>query len=110
MIDKLDNTAICHSRDTDSISKNYFHREIGNYKTNITFPGGLLNAGSYKLRVEVAQFNGDSYDHLNPFSFELLDLGTFASGSQYGRQRPGILAPLLKWDTVEIDKPNYILD
>ncbi|MBT5758779.1 MAG: ABC transporter ATP-binding protein [Candidatus Marinimicrobia bacterium] len=110
MIDKLDNTAICHSRDTDSISENNFTRKIGKYKTKITFPGGLLNAGHYKLRVAAAEFNGESYDHLTPFSFELLDLGTFASGSQYGRQRPGILAPLLKWDTVEIDKPNYILD
>ena len=100
MIDKLDDTAICHSRDTDTISENGINRQIGNYKTQITFPGGLLNAGPYKLRVEVAKFNGESFDHLNPFTFELLDMGTFASGSQGGRQRPGILAPLLNWETI----------
>jgi hypothetical protein len=100
MIDKLDDSAICHSRDTDSISENEIHRAIGNYNTQITFPGGLLNAGHYKLRVAAAGFNGESYDHLSPFTFQLLDIGTFASGSQYGRQRPGILAPLLKWETI----------
>ena len=101
LIDKLDGTAICHTRDTDSISENDIPRLIGKYYTKITFPGGLLNAGHYKLRVLAAEFNGESYDHLNPCTFELLDLGTFASGSQYGRQRPGVLAPLLNWKTIE---------
>jgi lipopolysaccharide transport system ATP-binding protein len=101
MIDKLDNSAICHSRDTDSVTEDFIEYKVGSYKSNVTFPGGFLNAGHYKLRVSVTQFNGYSYDQLKPFTFQLVDLGTFASGSQYGRQRPGILAPLLKWVSIK---------
>jgi len=110
MIDKIDRSAICHTRDTDLKPNELVTRKKGRYSSIIEFPGGLLNAGHYKIRVEIAQINGVSFDHLSPLSFHLIDLGSFASGSQYGRQRPGILAPLLKWDTVEIDKPNYISD
>ncbi len=104
MLDKLDNTAVCHSRDTDIIPENAYFRDIGAYCTEMIVPGGLLNAGHYKLRVEIAEYNGQSFDHLSPFTFQLVDLGTFASGSQYGRQRPGVLAPSLNWKTTREEK------
>ena len=103
MLDKLDNTAVCHSRDTDIIPENAYFRDIGAYCTEMIVPGGLLNAGHYKLRVEIAEYNGQSLITLSPFTFQLVDLGTFASG-QYGRQRPGVLAPSLNWKTTRNEK------
>lgn len=101
MLDKLDGTPICHTGDVDTSPDNTINRTPGLYRTSVEFPGNILNAGTYQIRIGIGNYTGERYDYCNAFIFHLHDYGTFASVG-YGRQRPGILAIPLSWKTVRI--------
>jgi len=102
MLDKADGTPVCHSGDSDSVQGGVIERNPGNYRATVEFPGGLLNAGNYQIRVCIARQGGSQvYDYREPFFFHLYDGGTFAALGAEGRQRPGVLAIPLVWRTVK---------
>jgi lipopolysaccharide transport system ATP-binding protein len=102
MLDQADGTPVCHSADVDAAHEGIVDRKVGRYRTLIEYPGGLLNAGFYKLRVSSGRYGGPIYDHREAFVFTLADLGTFAAMGAQGRQRPGVLSLPLEWRTEEL--------
>lgn len=97
MLDKLDGTAICHSADIDVAPSGIIEREPGLYQAVVEFPGGLLNAGAYQIRIGIGKRGGEKYDYCDAFVFHLNDHGSFATLGFGGRQRLGLLALPLEW-------------
>ena len=101
MLEKADGTPIIHATDLDDnpnqSSLNDSIRETGKYKVTVEFPGHLLNAGIYQIRAGLAQRAGEIFDYVEPFTFHLVDHGSFAAIGVNGNQRPGILSFPLKW-------------
>ena len=98
MLDKFDKTPICHTADIDSARNFKIDRDVGSYKSSVEFPGGILNAGNYSLRISISKKNSTLFDYREAFNFNLLDLGTFASvNGKNGGQRLGVIAPSLLW-------------
>ena len=99
MLDKADRTPICHTADIDNAQGYKIDRDVGSYKSTVEFPGGLLNAGNYLIRVAISKKGLKAMDYKEPFNFSLLDFGTFASvNGKNGGQRVGIIAPNLFWE------------
>lgn len=103
MLDRIDGTPVCYSTDLDTAREEFFERKPGSYRAIVSFPGGILNAGVYQIRLGLARYGGDVYDYNEPFVFQLEDRGTFASVGAMGQQRQGILALPLQWQTSEIE-------
>jgi hypothetical protein len=72
------------------------------YRAVVEFPGGLLNAGVYQVRLGLAKYGGEVFDYCEAFVFQLEDHGTFAATGAGGSQRGGVLAIPLQWNTLEI--------
>lgn len=102
MLDRIDGTPIWYATDVDSVTGGVIDRRPGSYITTVQFPGGLLNAGVYQLRLGLAQYGGEVFDYCEPFVFQLDDHGTFAATGAGGRQRGGVLAMPLEWETKEV--------
>jgi lipopolysaccharide transport system ATP-binding protein len=102
MLDKVDGTPVCHSADSDAPQHDLHRRSPGTYVSSALFPGGLLNSGTYQIRVGIGKYGGVVYDHQEAFVFNLHDFGSFAAAGQGGRQRPGILAIPLEWESNKI--------
>ena len=103
MLDRIDGTPVCYATDIDSAHEGIRDRKPGTYRAVVTFPGAILNAGVYQIRLGLARFGGDVYDYREPFVFHLEDRGTFAALGAQGQQRPGILTLPLEWQTTEIE-------
>jgi lipopolysaccharide transport system ATP-binding protein len=99
MLDRIDGTPICYNSDIDTVAEGIIKRTPGTYRAVVEFPGGILNAGVYQLRLGLAKYGGEVYDYCEPFVFQLEDHGTFAAAGAGGQQRQGILALPLKWNT-----------
>jgi len=102
MLDRLDGTPVCHAGDIDQAPDGILDREPGFYRTIVEFPGGLLNASSYQIRIGIAKYGGDIYDYCEGITFRLLDHGSFASMGAGGQQRLGVLAIPLTWKTEKL--------
>lgn len=102
MLDKPDGTPICRSADIDLAPGGMIDRIPGHYRATVEFPGNLLNAGLYQIRVGIGKYGGELYDHSDGFILRLLDSGSFASLGADGHQRPGVLAIPLTWKTEKI--------
>lgn len=102
MLDRIDGTPICYSADIDTAPDRIIERHPGMHRSTVTFPGGLLNAGVYQIRLGLAKYSGEVYDYCEPFVFQLDDHGTFAASGAGGHQRQGILAIPLQWNTTEL--------
>lgn len=102
MLDRIDGTPVCYAADIDSAPEGSIDRRPGSYCAKVEFPGGLLNAGVYQIRLGLARYGGEVFDYCEPFIFQLEDHGTFAAAGAGGKQRQGILALPLKWDTTEV--------
>ena len=99
MLDKVDRTPVCHTTDVDNTSGFKIDRKIGSYESIVEFPGGLLNAGAYSIRIGISKKGQEIFDYKEPFHFNLLDFGTFAGiYGKNGGQRLGIIAPNLFWE------------
>jgi lipopolysaccharide transport system ATP-binding protein len=103
MLDRIDGTPVCHTTDVDAAPEGVIDRKPGSYRATVTFPGGILNAGVYQIRLGLARYGGDVYDYCEPFVFHLEDRGTFATMGAQGQQRQGILALPLNWQTSAIE-------
>lgn len=103
MLDRADGTPVIHSADIDAAPEGVIDREPGRYRTTVRYPGGLLNAGLYKLRVATGRYPSTRYDYAEPFVFELLDRGSFAAVGAQGKQRLGVLSLPLDWDHESLD-------
>ena len=104
MLDGLDGTLICRSNDVDWEPGHHIARKPGIYRSVITLPGGVLNAGAFQIRMLINKEGGLVYDRQGPFYFDLSDAGTFAAlGDARGRARPGVIAPeIIRWETEQI--------
>ena len=102
MLDRIDGTPIWYANDIDSTPGGVIERRPGAYSTTVQFPGGLLNAGVYQIRLGLAQYGGEVFDYCEPFVFQLDDHGTFAATGAGGQQRRGVLAMPLEWKTTEL--------
>lgn len=97
MLDRADGTPVLHSADIDAAPEGVIDRSPGRYRTTVRYPGGLLNAGLYKLRIATGRYPSTRYDYCEPFVFELLDRGSFAAVGAQGKQRLGVLSLPLDW-------------
>ncbi len=103
MLDRADNTAILHAADIDAAKNREIDRKPGIYRSIVKFPGGILNAAAYQIRLCIQKYGGTVYDYFEGLDITLIDTGTFASLGIQGKQRPGAIAFLLDWDTKKID-------
>lgn len=97
MLDRADGTPVWHSVDTDSAPDGIIERTEGTFRAIAEFPAGILNAGTYYLRLGLARYGGQVYDYREPLSFQLLDNGTFASLGASGKQRTGVIGLPVQW-------------
>jgi lipopolysaccharide transport system ATP-binding protein len=104
ILETLQGINVCLSADTDLAQGEVIQRSPGRYFATIEFPGQLLNAGTYRIRVWIRRHcSHDVYDKpAEGLAFHIHDYGSFASLGMGGRQRPGLLAIPLKWTTEEI--------
>ena len=101
VLETLRGVIICHSTDADVAQGGVIGRRPGRYLTTAEFPGQLLNAGAYRVRVWIRRKNStDVYDQPSEgLAFRLHDYGSFAALGDAGRQRQGLLSIPLKWTT-----------
>ncbi|HET6974465.1 MAG TPA: ABC transporter ATP-binding protein [Pyrinomonadaceae bacterium] len=98
MIFTIDGTCAFTSADIDAHSELLAGREPGTYQTQVTIPAKWLNVGRYMVKVSLANaMSGVAYDWVTDLGFQIIDTGT--PGSLNGIKRPGILQPVLDWET-----------
>jgi hypothetical protein len=72
--------------------------EVGKYISSCEITGGLLNEGTYSLRLQVVENNSDIvYARDNIASFEVIDIEPRTEGWM-GRE-PGVVQPAFPWRT-----------
>jgi hypothetical protein len=98
MVYTLDGTCAFTSADIDVHAELLALRDTGTYRSKVTIPAKWLNVGRYTVTVALANaMSGVVYDNIEALVFQIVDTGT--PGSANGIKRPGILQPLLDWDT-----------
>jgi lipopolysaccharide transport system ATP-binding protein len=98
MVYTLDGTCAFTSADIDRHSELLGARNPGTYQTQVTIPPKWLNVGRYTVKVALANaMTGVTYDYIEDLGFQIVDTGT--PGSLNGIKRPGILQPVLDWET-----------
>jgi len=79
----------------------------GLFRGTCYVPGNLLNSGRHRfVLLIVRDSNSVIFRHESVISFEILDLEA-REVSSYGRE-PGVVQPLLKWTTKQIDVSQEI--
>jgi lipopolysaccharide transport system ATP-binding protein len=102
MLETAEGSPIWNSADTDGLPDALLHREAGKYETTLTFPGGVLSAGTYSTRLMAIKPGGPPYDERELFVFQLHDPGTGNTFVIHGRQRAGCLALCIPWDSKQL--------
>jgi lipopolysaccharide transport system ATP-binding protein len=98
MVYTLDGTCAFTSADIDANAELLGVREPGKYTARVTVPAKWLNVGRYTVTVALANaMSGVVYDNVEALVFQIVDTGT--PGSLNGIKRPGVLQPLLDWET-----------
>jgi lipopolysaccharide transport system ATP-binding protein len=102
MLDKTDGTRVIASSDQSEMKIESIDRSPGYYRTNVEYPGCVINSGSYQFRIGITRLGGKVYDYQEPIKFSLEDIGSF---SLINIQRPhtGVLAIPLTWQTIKLD-------
>ena len=102
-IKTLDETVrIANSRETENEDFELIEKKIGEYKTSLEFPGGILNSGYFCARMVIMSM-GIVYDVKPSPAFELIDygsIGNFQTTSRPGKR--GLLTLNLKWESIKI--------
>lgn len=95
----LDGTCVFCSADFDGTPELLERpRARGPHSASVVIPGRWLNPGRYVVRAYAANLSaGEIYSELESLAFTIIDTGTPAS--HQGRQRVGVLQPLLQWTT-----------
>lgn len=106
MLAKADGTRVCESTDRDARAGQFLPHEPGRYVATVQFPGGILNTGTYVIRVGVSARNDRTLDHQYGFQITLHDRGTFVS--TLGKQRLGLLLMNLPWDIAAVETAEAI--
>jgi lipopolysaccharide transport system ATP-binding protein len=85
------------------IAANDAYTAAGLFRGSCYVPGDLLNTGRHRFVLVVVK-DRDSviYTHESAISFEILDQNAAEAGF-YGRE-PGVVQPVLKWTTEQIDR------
>jgi len=101
MVYTVDGTCAFTSADIDSHAELLGVRNPGTYRSQVTIPAKWLNVGRYTVTVALANaMTGVVYDNVEALVFQIVDTGT--PGSLNGIKRPGILQPLLDWETIRV--------
>ena len=101
MVYTLDGTCAFTSADIDAHPELLATRVPGTYQSRVPIPAKWLNVGRYMVNVALANaMSGVVYDNIDALVFQVIDTGT--PGSVNGIRRPGILQPLLDWETLRI--------
>lgn len=103
MLDRADGTPVLHSLDVDNHPEGIIERPVGRYRSTFVYPGGIFNAGLYKLRLATGRYPSTKYDYCEPFVFELYDQGSFAAVGAQGKQRLGVVCMPLDVHTESLD-------
>lgn len=75
----------------------------GLYRSVCHIPANFLNEGYYRIALLVLRNTSKIiYKDENALSFEVLDLGS-RPGTWYGKE-PGVIRPLLHWDTLMVEE------
>ena len=99
MVYTLDGTCAFTTADIDAHAELLGEREPGKYTARVTVPAKWLNVGRYTVTVALANaMSGVVYDNVEALVFQIVDTGT--PGSLNGIKRPGVLQPLLDWETI----------
>lgn len=74
-------------------------RRPGMYRSVITLPAKMLNAGNYYLVIGITSYPALlNHDRIEAVRFTILDIGT-PERLRTGNSRPGVIQPFLAWDT-----------
>jgi lipopolysaccharide transport system ATP-binding protein len=84
--------------DFDEPTEAAFSREAGRFASRVTVPGGLLKAGGYHVTFGAdVKHERIVYTADDALYFDVFDTVEDMMGDRHGR--PGIVAPLLRWET-----------
>lgn len=85
--------------DTDCDGELGAPRQPGKYRSKFVVPGHLLTPGHYTVAVSADILGHMVYDHVRPATtLEVLAKG---AAEPTGNRKPGIISPLIKWDTTK---------
>jgi lipopolysaccharide transport system ATP-binding protein len=102
MVYTVDGTCAFTSADIDAHAELLGVRNPGTYRSQVTIPAKWLNVGRYTVVVTLANaMSGVVYDDVEALLFQIVDTGT--PGSLNGIKRPGILQPVLDWETSRVN-------
>ena len=94
---------ILSSHDNTSQIRN-LPRQKGHYSTTIWIPGNLLAEGQVTVSAAILEQSPLTiyFHELNAIGFNVIDKmsGNSARGSNYTGFFPGVIRPILKWDTI----------
>jgi lipopolysaccharide transport system ATP-binding protein len=84
-------------------------RERGLYRAVCQLPGNLLNSGGFFLKLLLVQNeNHVTYQRDNIATFRIVDIAERAHASM--SREPGVVQPLLKWETARVSTPMVHLE
>jgi lipopolysaccharide transport system ATP-binding protein len=98
---RSDGDALLISSELDDLRPRTEVREPGRYLAQVRFPGGILNAGTYRYGVSLAAVGGAVRDNHDGFHFEVYDDTDLCLNS--GGRRLGSLLLRLDWDERRLD-------
>ena len=90
---------VLNSREEEDVSIAGSMKPAGTYKTNIGFPGGILNIGTFEIHLGITKNIKPSIDLKKGPSFNINDhsMGNFRSNIPPHKR--GVLSLKLEWDT-----------
>jgi lipopolysaccharide transport system ATP-binding protein len=94
---KSDGTVVFMSALPDQMRQRTTWFDPGHYRCRCHVPAPLLQPGNYYLRVVADSWGVPRFDEVEPvLDFEVTTVGSLAASDN----RPGSIAPLLKWDVL----------
>ncbi len=63
MLERADGTPVCYSADIDARPDLATSRSTGSFRATVSFPGDLLNAGVFQIRLGIARRGGTIFDY-----------------------------------------------
>jgi lipopolysaccharide transport system ATP-binding protein len=94
--------------DTDLNPDMFERRDIGTYKVQVSLPTTALNTGAYHIAVGVGVPNIESFDRQEAVTFNLNDVGDFATAKE-GNRRAGLLLVEAAWQYQDIARKSDLV-
>ncbi len=90
---------VLNAREEEDVNVSNQVKYPGVYLTTLTFPGGLINIGTYQIRIGITKNIKPSIDKQEGPNFDILDTINGDFRAAISPHKRGILSIGLKWET-----------